>query len=46
MQFVHKIAELEAKVPAAQRPVTAVRLVVAQYEPPGHAVHDEDPIEA
>ena len=29
--------------PAAHTPVTTVRLVVAQYEPPGHDVQLEDP---
>jgi len=33
-------------VPATQAPVTAVRPVVAQYDPPGHCVHVEDPVEA
>jgi hypothetical protein len=31
-------------VPAAQTPVTAERPVVAQYDPPGHAVHALEPV--
>ena len=32
--------------PAVQTPVTAVKPVVAQYDPPGQAVHALDPVEA
>jgi len=42
-QAVEEAAEYE---PATQEPVTAVRPVVAQYDPLGHAVHVVDPVDA
>ena len=32
--------------PTAQTPVTAVKSVVAQYDPPGHATHVVAPVDA
>ena len=37
------MAEAEEYEPAAQAPVTAVKPVVAQYDPPGHAVQVDEP---
>jgi len=45
-QLVQNHAETCEYLPAAQPPVTAVRPVVAQYDPLGHEVHEVDPVEA
>jgi len=45
-QLEHADDEAKEKVPVAHIPVTAVRPVVAQYDPPGQAVHAVDPVEA
>jgi len=46
LQVEQTVAEAAEYVPAAQAPVTAVSLVVAQYDPSGHEVHVVDPIDA
>ena len=38
-QFEQAVEDATEYEPAAQAPVTAVRAVVAQNDPPGHAVH-------
>jgi len=45
-QLEHTLAEAAEYFPAAQEPVTALRPVVAQNDPPEHAVHALDPVEA
>jgi len=45
-QLKHTVDDTAEYFPAAQAPVTALRPLVAQYEPPGHAVHVLDPVEA
>jgi len=38
-QLEHTLAEAAEYFPTAQAPVSALRPVVAQNDPPGHAVH-------
>ena len=38
-QLEHTVAEADEYFPVPQVPVTEVKPVVAQYDPPGHAVH-------
>jgi len=45
-QLEHTLADAAEYFPAPQAPVSALRPVVAQYDPPGHAVHVVDPVEA
>jgi len=45
-QLEQKLDEATEYFPAAQAPVTEVRPVEAQYDPPVHAVHEVDPVEA
>jgi len=42
-QLEQTLEDVEEYKPAAQAPVTAVRPVVAQYEPPGHDVQLDEP---
>ena len=45
-QLEQTLAEAIEYDPAAQTPVTAVRPVVAQYDPPGQVVQVVDPVDA
>jgi len=45
-QLEHTVDDAAEYFPTAQAPVTALRPVVAQYDPAGHAVHVLDPVEA
>jgi len=45
-QLVHTVAEAAEYMPIAQAPVTAVRPVVAQYDPAVHAMHALNPVAA
>ena len=45
-QLEQTVAEADEYEPVTQEPVTAVRPVVAQYEPAVHAEHEVDPVEA
>ena len=44
-QLEHTVADEAEYDPEEQLPVTAERFVVAQYDPPGHAVQVMDPVE-
>jgi len=44
-QLEHTVAEAVEYDPAAQLPVTAVKPVVAQYDPPGQVEHEVAPVE-
>ena len=43
-QLEHTVAEAAEYFPATQDPVTAVRPVVAQFEPEGHEVQLVEPV--
>ena len=45
-QLEHMVDEATENEPAAQTPVTAVRPVVAQYDPAVHAVQAVEPVDA
>jgi hypothetical protein len=44
-QLEHADEDATEYKPAAQTPVTALKPVVAQYDPEGHAVHELEPVD-
>jgi len=45
-QLEHTVADATEYEPVAHAPVTAVRPVVAQYDPAEHEMHALEPVEA